>query len=162
MVKSYCLKCRKHTEGKSFSEKVSKNGRLMLHSICKICGMKKCVILGRKERSGKGLVNDLLNSGKLPEMHLPGHNFTGPGTRLKERLIRGDQPKNKLDEAAMLHDMAYAMFKETKDRHVFDKKLQEDAFKIAKDSNSSLKEKAEAGLVGSIMYGKRKMGLGQV
>jgi len=32
--------------------------------------------------SGKtgGDLNSLLNSGKLPELHLPGHNFTGPGT----------------------------------------------------------------------------------
>jgi len=47
------------------------------------------IVSGRKieDFSGKtgGDLNSLLNSGKLPEMHLPGHNFTGPGTKLKER-----------------------------------------------------------------------------
>ena len=153
VVQSYCLKCRKVTASEDVKQKMSKNNRIMLHSKCKICGTKKCKILG------KGVVNDILNSGKLPELHLPGHNFTGPGTKLKERLLRGDQPINQLDEAALAHDMAYALFKDRKDRHVFDKKLQKEAFKIAKNPNSSLKEKAEAGLVGSIMFGKRKMGL---
>ncbi len=41
--------------------------------------------------------------------------------------------------------------KETKDRHVFDKKLQDEAFNIVKDANHSLKDRAEAGLVSSLM-----------
>lgn len=157
VAQSYCLKCRKVTASEDVKQKISKNNRMMLHSKCKICGSKKCLILGMK--AGKGIVNNILNSGKLPELHLPGHNFTGPGTKLRERLLRGDKPINQLDEAAMTHDIAYALFKDTKNRHVFDKNLQKEAFKIAKNPNSSLKEKAEAGLVGSIMFGKRKMGL---
>lgn len=159
VAKAYCLRCKKVTNSIDLEERISKNNKLMLHSKCVECGANKCLILGKK-RTGKGIVNKLLNSGKLPEMHLPSHKFTGPGTKLKERLLRGDEPVNKLDAAAMLHDMSYEMFKDTKDRHVFDKKLQKEAFKIAKDPSSSLREKTEAGLVGSIMYGKRKMGMG--
>jgi hypothetical protein len=72
-------------------------------------------------------LNSLLNSGKLPELHLPGHNFTGPGTKLRERLLRGDVPVKDLDKSARFHDMIYAIFKDTKDRHIFDKKLQDEA-----------------------------------
>ena len=55
---------------------------------------------------------------------------------------------NELDKAAQFHDMTYAIFKDTKDRHVFDKKLQDEAFNIVKDGKHSLKDRAEAGLVG--------------
>ncbi len=65
-----------------------------------------------------------------------------------------------LDKKAQFHDMAYAIFKDTKDRHVFDKKLQDEAFNIVKDSNHSLNDRAEAGLVGSLMLAKRKLVMG--
>ena len=51
---------------------------------------------------------------KLPfEMHLPGHSFTGPGTRLDKRLDANDNPLphsapiNRVDAAAYRHDLAY-------------------------------------------------------
>ena len=75
-------------------------------------------------------------------------------------MLRGDKPVNTLDEKAMYHDMAYSIFKDKKDRHVFDNKLQNEAMKIMKDPKSSVKEKLEAGLVSGIMLGKRKMGFG--
>ena len=109
---------------------------------------------------GGSLVNKVLNSGRMPEMHLPGYNFAGPGTKLKERLLRGDQPKNALDKAAKEHDMEYAIFKDTKDRHVFDKKLQDKAWRIAKNKDAGLQERLEAGLVSGVMAVKRKLGMG--
>lgn len=93
-------------------------------------------------------MNSLLNSGTLPELHFPGHNFTDPFTRLQERLLKGDVPVKELDKGAQFHDMTYAIFKDTKDRHVFDKMLQDEAFNIVKDGKHSLKDRAEAGLVG--------------
>ncbi len=111
-------------------------------------------------QTGHGVVNNLLNSKILPELHIPGHKFTGPGTKVKERLLKGDVPVNELDKAAQFHDMAYSIFKDTKDRHVFDKKLQDEAFNIVKNSTSALKDKAEAGLVGGVMLSKRKLGFG--
>lgn len=45
----------------------------------------------RKTCKGSGLLNKLIDW--LPiELHVPGTNFTGPGTKLKERLARGDKP----------------------------------------------------------------------
>jgi len=60
-----------------------------------------------KPISGKGLVNSLINN--LPfEIHLPGgYQYAGPGTNLELKLEKGVKPKNKLDEAAMFHDLAY-------------------------------------------------------
>lgn len=65
------------------------------------------VIRSRKLKKGRGLVNTLIN--KLPfEAHLLGYSYLGPGTKLKERLARGDRGINPLDEAAKEHDIAYS------------------------------------------------------
>jgi hypothetical protein len=40
------------------------------------------------------------------ERHLPGYNFCGPGTNVSLRLRRGVKPVNRLDAAALTHDMA--------------------------------------------------------
>ena len=40
------------------------------------------------------------------ERHLIGYNFCGPGTNVHRRLRNGVQPVNRLDRAALEHDMA--------------------------------------------------------
>jgi len=65
-----------------------------------------------------------------------------------------------LDKAAQFHDITYPIFKGKKDSYVFDKKLQDETLNIVKDSKHSLKDRAAAGLVGNLMFGKRKLGLG--
>jgi len=62
--------------------------------------------------SGKGFLNNTINS--LPiEMHLRGHNFTGPGTKLNKCLNPDLTPKewskpvNRVDKAAYHHDICY-------------------------------------------------------
>ena len=56
-MKSYCLKCRKHTE--NINPKVSKasNGRTMLLSKCTTCGSKKSIFIKNQEE--KGLLSNL-------------------------------------------------------------------------------------------------------
>jgi hypothetical protein len=71
-------------------------------------------------------------------MHLPGYNYAGPGTKLKSRLLKGDKPINKLDAVAQKHDMAYAIFKDKKDRHVADKVLEQEANQIKNDPNTNI------------------------
>ncbi len=47
------------------------------------------------------------------ELHLPKHNFTGPGTNLSLRLNPDGTPKewsipyNRVDEKSLTHDLAY-------------------------------------------------------
>jgi len=54
----------------------------MLQGICVVYGMKMSKFISA---SGKGCINASINS--LPfEMHVPGHTFTGPGTKLNKRL----------------------------------------------------------------------------
>jgi hypothetical protein len=84
----------------------------------------------------------------------------GPFPKTFEINLKGNNPVNELDKAAQFHDMAYSIFKDTKDRHVFDKKLQDEAFNLVKNSSTSLKDRAEAGLVGGVLLAKRKLGLG--
>ena len=41
------------------------------------------------------------------EMHVPHYKFCGPGTKLAERIERGDVGINSLDEVCRQHDLAY-------------------------------------------------------
>ena len=59
----------------------------------------------KKEAAGGSFLNILVN--KLAfEIHLPGHNFTGPGTNLYKRLKSDETPKewsmllNRVDKAS--------------------------------------------------------------
>lgn len=108
---------------------------------------------------GRGFINNLINS--LPvELHLPGYQFCGPGTKLAERLARGEQGINPLDSACRAHDIAYSQSKDLKQRHIADKTLSERAWErtIAKDS--SLSERANAWFVTNAMKTKVKFGMG--
>ena len=76
----YCLKCRRVTETENITTVTSKNGRLMRRGQCVTCGKIKCQFVKKKLLV---VLNSLVN--KLPfEMHLPGDNFTGPGTKLNK------------------------------------------------------------------------------
>lgn len=108
---------------------------------------------------GGGLFNSLIN--KLPfELHLPGYQFCGPGTKLSRRLERGDQGINPLDKACKEHDIAYSQYKDIHNRHISDKILEDKAWERVKDKNSSTGEKINAWLVTTGMKTKRKLGLG--
>jgi len=116
MNQIYCVKCRKFTETRDVKQKTTKNNRQMLQGICVVCRMKKSKFISAGE---KVFLNDTINS--LPvEMHMPGHDFTGPGTKLKKRLNEDMTPKawskpiNRVDKAAYYHDICYIKNKDTK------------------------------------------------
>lgn len=76
-----------------------------------------------RKQTGKGLINKLINT--LPfELHAPGYQYLGPGTKLEKRLKRNDSGINELDKAAKEHDIAYSKTNKTSERHVADKILQ--------------------------------------
>ena len=56
-------------------------------------------------------------------MHLPDHNFTGPGTNLKKRLNRDltskkwSKPVNYIDKAEYHHDICYLKNDDTATRN---------------------------------------------
>jgi len=114
-----CVKCRTFTETRDMKQKTTKNNHQMLQGICVGCETKKSKFISA---CGKGFINDTINP--LPfEMHMPGHDFTGPGTKLNKRLNEDMTPKawskpvNRVDNAAYHHDICYVENKDTKTRN---------------------------------------------
>lgn len=113
----------------------------------------------RRAVRGKGLLNKAINS--LPfELHLPGYQYCGPGTKLQKRLARGDPGVNPLDRACKEHDIAYSQSRDTKTRNIADARLSEKAWERVKSSDSTLGERTNAWLVTNIMKAKTKFGMG--
>lgn len=108
---------------------------------------------------GGGLVNSLINN--LPfELHLPGYNYCGPGTKLEKRLARGDRGVNKLDDACMQHDIAYTRFNDLDNRHKADLELLNMASQRLKSKDARKGEKLASWLVSKVMKRKLKSGAG--
>ena len=69
-------------------------------------------------------------------MHLPGHFFTGPVTRLDLRLNPDGAPKpfsepvDIVDNAALRHDLAYARYPDTASKNVADREMVDELNKI--------------------------------
>jgi len=104
-------------------------------------------------------VNRAINA--LPfELHIPGYQFCGPGTRLKKRLARGERGINPLDEACREHDLAYARSNDLTERHAADKELAKRAGKRVFARDSGLRERAAAAAVWTAMKAKTKLGMG--
>jgi len=111
------------------------------------------------KRGGGGLLNSAINA--LPfELHIPGYQFCGPGTRLSERLARGDQGINSLDAACREHDIAYSRSNDLTERHVADRILAEKARRRIVARDSTLGERAAATAVWAAMKAKTKIGMG--
>lgn len=116
-----------------------------------------CIRTSKKR--GRGLLNSIIN--KLPvELHIPGYNYCGPGTKLAKRLERGDRGINPLDEACREHDIAYSKFQDVGNRNQADRELAQAAFKRVKAPDSGFGEKLAALGVGGVMKLKSKLGMG--
>lgn len=112
-------------------------------------------------KQGYGLIDYIVN--KLPEIHIPGYQYCGPGTNLEKRLARGDPGINKLDQACKDHDIAYSKIASSKDRREADKALIARAFPRVYSRDAKLGERASALLVSGLMgakVGLSKIGLG--
>ena len=97
-------------------------------------------------------------------MHLPGHNFTGPGTKLNKRLNpdltpkKWSKPINRVDKAAYHHDLCYLKNNDTATRNaVCDKNMLKELKGIY---NPSIREKMERGLVSTLIGTKARFGMG--
>ena len=166
----YCVKCKRKTETKDVQNAVSKNNRPMLRGVCAVWGTTKTQFV--KATQGGDLVSSLnsVTSGiKLPwakfsgEMHLPGHSFTGPGTRLDLRLNPDGTPKDwskpvdRVDSAAYIHDLAYNQYSDTASRNVADRAMINALNNIP---YPSLRERVERTIVKPILSAKSSFGLG--
>lgn len=114
-----------------------------------------------RNKQGYGLIDYIVN--KLPEIHIPGYQYCGPGTDLEKRLSRGDPGINKLDQACKAHDIAYSKTNNSTDRRVADKALVSHALPRIYSQDAKLGERAAALLVSGLMgakIGLSKIGLG--
>ena len=161
-----------------------------IHRKCVVCGITKTQFVRRSEKereghfvpsefpqtsslkllkvgptpSGGSILNEAINN--LPfEMHLPGHNFTGPGTKLKKRLTSNLTPKtwskpvNRVDNAAYHHDVCYLKNKDTKTRNqLCDKNMLDELKGIV---NPTLRERMDRSIVDKLIWSKMKFGMGQ-
>lgn len=121
----------------------------------------------------ESVVNQFINNSPY-EFHLPKHSFTGPGTKVKQRIAelqeylngqldeqdcefdRCSVPYNRVDQAAMFHDMTYSKYKDLPTRWEADQKLLKQAEKIAK-SPQGFREMLDALMVSAIMRTKLAM-----
>ena len=158
----YSLKCRCVTETKDIATATSKNGRLMRRGQCVTCEKTKTQFI-KRDATGGSFLNSCVN--KLPfEMHSPGHNVTGPGTKLYKRLNSDGTPKewsipiNRVDNAAYHHDLCYSKHDDTKTRNeVCDKKMLGELRGIV---NPTLRERIDKSIVGKLIKAKVIFGLG--
>ena len=108
-------------------------------------------------------LNSLVN--KLPfGMHLPGHNFPGPGTKLYKRLNPDGTPKqwsipiNRVGNAAYHHGLCYSKHENTETRNeVCDKTMLGELSGI---ENQTLGERIDKSIVEKLIKAKVNFGLG--
>src|SRR6218665_4089279 len=166
----YCVKCKRETETRDLLNVKSKNNRPMLRGICTMCGTTKTQFVKNAKRGDLiGSLNSVTKNIKLPwarfpgEMHLPGHSFTGPSTRLDLRLNPDGAPKtfskpvDRVDNAALRHDLSYAQYPDTASSNVADREMVDELNKIP---NPTFRERVERAIVKPILATKANLGLG--
>lgn len=167
----YCVKCKSKTATIDLLNVTSKNGRFMLRGTCVTCGKTKTQFVKSKVNGGDltSSLNSFTSNIKLPwakfpgEMHLPGHSFTGPGTKLDLRLNRDGTPKpwsmpvDRVDEAAYKHDLAYLRYPDTANRNEADVAMVNELNNI---KNPTTRERIERAVVAPILKAKANFGLG--
>lgn len=85
------------------------------------------------------------------EKHLPGMNYCGPGTNLEKKLNSDFtvkeprfEPVDRVDEAALHHDIKYTKYKDFMHRHEADKEMMRELVNI---ENPTWCERIERGIV---------------
>jgi hypothetical protein len=116
-----------------------------------------------------GALNTMNKNIKLPfqkfagEMHLPGMDFAGPGSRLDLRLNDDGTPKHwsmpvdRGDLAAYHHDMSYATHSDTANRNVADRVMLNELDSI---SHPTARQRIERAVIKPIISTKERFGLG--
>lgn len=128
-------------------------------------GLTSSVVSGAKRLISKipfgAVVNTAIDALPL-ELHLPGgYQYCGPGTKLSQRLSRGDPGINKLDQACKEHDILYSKHSDTVNRAVADRLLAQKAWARVKSGDANLSERAAALAVSAAMKGKSSFGGGR-
>jgi hypothetical protein len=119
---------------------------------------------------GGSFVDKLLDSGHLPELHLwtpwsGKHNFTGPGTKIWERVDKvtrkpkkGSEPVNAVDAISLTHDLAYEDHKDPAKRKQADVDMINSLNGVIASGN--WREKLDAHITKAAIRTKQMLGLG--
>jgi hypothetical protein len=139
--------------GSLIANKVLPGGRI---------GKKRVKRRKKKSTRGGGSINSIINS--LPfELHAPGYNFLGPGTKYKDRISgkfgsSKQHPINTLDAAALSHDAAYSKYNDVQHRTKADKVLREKAKEIYSNCNKPIGERSTAYVTDKVFQLKNLLG----
>lgn len=101
------------------------------------------------KRKNLGFVDRMLE--KLPKIHIKGYNYCGPNTNLDASLAYGELGINELDNACMMHDIAYAESEDLKFRCEADKLLILKAIRRVHAKDSRIGERFAALLVSCLI-----------
>ena len=111
-----------------------------------------------------GSFSDTFVNNLFFEMHLPGHNSTGPGTKPYKRFNSDGMPKewsmpiNRVDNAAYHHDLCYSKHDDTKiGNEACDKIMLDELSGIV---NPILRKRIDKSIVGKLINAKVNFGLG--
>jgi hypothetical protein len=108
-----------------------------------------------------GDIVDIVNFILPGEKHIPGMRYCGPGTRLDKKLTDdgtpkpGCEPVDRVDEAALKHDLAYSRYSDLRHRNIADKEMIKDLLNI---EQATCRERCERCIVIPIMCLKRAIG----
>ena len=168
----YCNRCMEIRPSPNLSI-VDIDNTTLISGNCSYCGKfnTKYVDTHSSKEGGDlvGMLNTVSKNFQLPlqkfpgELHLPGMNFAGPGTRLEYRLNDDgtykefSKPIDRVDEAAYYHDLAYNEYTDTENRNIADREMLKDLSEI---KNPSIREKIEMAIIKPIINTKQKFGLG--
>ena len=104
---------------------------------------------------------DIINAIIPGEKHLPGMRYCGPGTRLDLRLdedgtpMPGCEPVDRVDKAALKHDIAYSKHDDLRHRNKADKEMIHNLLNIERPT---CRERCEQCIVLPILFLKRLIG----
>src|SRR5271156_2408878 len=105
---------------------------------------------------------DVLNKCLPFEKHIPGMRYCGPGTNLLKKLSddgktpkKGFEPVDRVDEAALKHDIKYSQHDGLRHRNQADKEMIDDLKHIP---NPTIRERFERCIVLPILIIKRIIG----
>ena len=140
----YCRRCKKQTATVGLTTTATKNKRHLHKGTCKVCGVVKSQL-------GGSIITDAVNKvvAAGPEMHYRDfkygkYSYLGPGTKVAERVAKGDKGVNALDNAAMYHDQIYDKYPPGPERYKADLEFLAKAKKIAADPKTSTSERFAA------------------
>lgn len=104
---------------------------------------------------------DVINTILPFEKHIPGMRYCGAGTKLYKRLYPdgtprpGNEPIDRVDEAAMRHDIQYELYKDRRHRLQADKVMIQELLNIPRPT---WRERMERAVVVPMLYIKRAIG----